>query len=229
MLKNMGLQVVPESESVKRDLDASSTVTVTVKALTKELLTANNSLGAADITRAYNDGAGAKFCCLCCPLSEHESGQGVIKYMETNPSRLPSWGVAVDNDGRALGYVAMTFHPMQPMDGLHTTKPGEAYIDQLMVSAAARGNGVGTKLLEWAEALARERNSTTLSLEVLNGNPARGLYERFGLEVQPADPCSRYFISPIFICCFASLPYGCSHWGSVLMTKNLRSIDQINQ
>jgi len=219
----MELQVAPESEPMKRDLDVPSTVTV--KALTEELLTADNSLGAADITRAYNEGAGAKLCCLCCPLSEHESGQGVVKFMETNPFRLASWGIAVDNDGRVLGYVAMTFHPMQPMDGLHTIKPGEAYIDQLMVSAAARGKGVGTKLLEWAEALARERNSTTLALEVLNGNPAKVLYERYGLEVQPAGPCSRYCISPIFICCFASLPYGCSHWGSVFMTKNLRSID----
>ncbi len=217
------LQVAPESEPMKRDLDVSSTVTV--KALTEDLLTANNSLVAADITRAYNDGAGAKFCCLCCPLSEHESGQGLIKYMEANPSRIPSWGIAVDNDGRVLGYVAMTFHPMQPMDGLHTTKPGEAYIDHVMVSAAARGRGVGLLLLEWAEALAREHNSTILALEVLNGNPAKRLYERFGLVVQPAGPCSRYCISPIFICCFASLPYGCSHWGSVLMTKNLKSSD----
>jgi len=145
-------------------------------------------------------------------------GRVIIKFMETDPLRLPSWGIAIDNDGKVLGYVAMTFHPMQPVDGLYKPKAGEAYIDQLMVSVAARGKGVGKKLLEWAEALARERNSTTLALEVLNGSPARQLYERYGL-------CSRYCISPIFICCFASLPYGCSHWGSVFMTKNLRSID----
>ena len=203
---------------MKRDLDVPSTVTV--QALTMELLTADDSKGAAQITQAYNDGAGAKFCCLCCPLAEHPNGRGVIEYMEKNPLRLPFWGIAVD-DGRVLGYVAMTFHPMQPMDGLHTTKPGEAYIDQLMVSSTARGKGVGTKLLEWAEALARERNCTFLALEVLNGNPAKRLYERFGLEVKPAGPCTRFCISPLFICCFASLQYGCSHWGSVLMTKSL--------
>ena len=195
--------------------------TVRVQALTMELLTADGSLGAADITRAYNDGAGSKFCCLCCPLAEHQSGQGIIKYMKENSSRLPFWGIALDNDGRALGYVAMTFHPMQPMDGLHTTKPGEAYIDHLMVSSTARGKGVGTKLLEWAETLARERNCTFLALEVLNGNPAKRLYERFGLEVKPAGLCTKFCVSPLFICCFASLHYGCSHWGSVLMTKSL--------
>ena len=120
-----------------------------------------------------------------------------------------------------MGYVAMTFYPMQPMDGLHTTKPGEAYIDQVMVTATARGKGVGSKLLEWAESRAREHKSTVMVLEVLNGNPAKGLYERFGLEVVPASSCTRLCISPLFICCFASFPYGCSHWGSVLMTKSL--------
>ena len=223
----MRAPVVPLPEDMKRgDQDASprsTKQTVTVQTLTMELLTANDCFGAAQITRAYNDGAGAKKCCLCCSLAEHSSGRGVVKYMEKNPARLPCWGVAVGSDGRPLGYVAMTFHPMQPMDGLHTTKPGEAYIDHVMVSSAARGGGVGTKLLEWAEALARERGATVLALEVLNGNPAQRLYERFGMAVQPAGLCTQWCISPLFICCFASQHYGCSHWGSVLMTKSLAS------
>lgn len=193
---------------------------VTVQALTMELLTAAGAVGAAEITQAYNDGAGSKICCMCCSLSEHADGRGLIKYLEKNRERLPFWGVAVDRDDHIRGYVAMTLHPMHVMDGLHTLKPGEAYIDQVMVNSTARGKGVGMKLLEWAETLAREHKCTALALEVLNGNPAMRLYERFGLEVQPANPCSR-FISSIFIFMFASLPYGCSHWGSVLMIKNL--------
>jgi ribosomal protein S18 acetylase RimI-like enzyme len=191
----------------------------TVKALTMELLTAAR---AAEITQAYNDGAGRKFCCLCFSLAEHTSGRGLIKFMEKQPERLPFWGVAEDSDGKVLGYIAMTFHPMHVMDGLHTTKPGEAYIDQVMVSSDARGRGIGTKLLQWGEALARDRKCTVLALEVLNGNPAKKLYERFGFEVQPAGPCVR-FISSIFVCIFASLHYGCSHWGLVLMTKCLEA------
>ena len=190
---------------------------MTILTLTAELLSAH----AVGITRAYNDGVGAKYCCLCCSLAEHPSGKGLIKYMEDNPSRLASWGIAVGTDGQVLGYVAMTFHPLQPMDGLHTTLPGEAYIDQVMVQSAARGSGVGTQLLEWAEAQARERDCTVLALEVLNGNPGKRLYERFGLTVKPAGMCTRLCISPIFIACFATFPYGCSHWGSVLMTKSL--------
>ena len=176
---------------------------------------------------AYNDGAGAKHCCLCCPLAEHSSGRGVVKYMEKNPTRLPCWGIAVDtSDGRPLGYVAVTLTPMQPMDGLHTTKPGEAYIDQLMVSSSARGEGIGTKLLEWAEDLARQLDAEVLTLEVLNSNPARRLYERFGMAVQPASLCTRWCISPIFICCFASQHYGCSHWGSVLWPRVWQVMEQ---
>jgi ribosomal protein S18 acetylase RimI-like enzyme len=229
----MHAPVAPLPVDIQRDdnqdttaVSQQSTMTmktmVTVQPLTMELLTANDSFGAAQITRAYNEGAGAKKCCLCCPLAEHPSGRGVIKYLKKNSDRLPCWGIAVDGDGRLLGYVAMTFHPKSPMDGLHKTKPGEAYIDQVMVSSDARGRGVGTKLLEWAEALARERDAKVLSLEVLNGNPARRLYERFGLTEQPAGFCTRCCISPLFICCFASQHYGCSHWGSILMTKNLQ-------
>ena len=217
----LGSSVAPTPETMNRDNNDDSPSTVTIQALTMDLLTLNDSVGAAKITQAYNDGAGAKYCCMCCSLAEHPSGRGVVKYLEKNPSRLPCWGVALDANGQPLGYVAMTFYPMKPMDGLHTTKAGEAYIDQLMVSSSARGKGVGTKLLKWAESLAREKNSTTLALEVLNGNPAKKLYGRFGLEDQPMGACSRYCISPIFIGCFASFPYGCSHCGSVLMTKDL--------
>ena len=236
----MHASVAPVSEKMKRDDQdtgsESTTQAVTVQPLTMELLTANDNFGAAQITRAYNDGAGAKNCCLCCPLAEHQSGRGIVKYMEKNPNRLPCWGIAVDNsDGRPLGYVSVTVHPMQPMDGLHRTKPGEAYIDQVMVSSDARGRGVGTKLLEWAEVLARQQDAKVLTLEVLNGNPAKRLYERFGMAVQPAGPCMRWCVSPIFICCFASQHFGCSHWGSVLMAKSLASdgasvnVKQINQ
>ena len=217
----MSSTVAPAPETMNRDDNAPSSTAVTVQPLTMDLLTLHDSVGAAKITQAYNDGAGAKYCCMCCSLAEHPDGQGVVKYMKQNPSRLPSWGVALDADGAPLGYIAMTFHPMQPMDGLHSLQPGEAYVDQVMVSSTVRGRGVGTKLLEWGESLARERRSTTFALEVLNGNPARKLYERHGLEVKPANACTRYCISPLFIGCFASLPYGWNHCGSVLMTKDL--------
>ena len=61
-------------------------------------------------------------------------------------------------------------------------------VEQICVSTAARGKGIGRLLLQWAEAQARAANGTSMTLSVLNGNPARRLYERFGFEVVPADP-----------------------------------------
>ena len=111
-------------------------------------LTADNSRVAVEILQAYNDGAGVKYSCLCCSYAVQSSGIGIMKHMERNPSKLLVWGIALDNGGKELGYVAMTLYPMQPMDGLHTTKSGEAYIEQLLVSSSARGKGA--RLLQCA-------------------------------------------------------------------------------
>ena len=70
--------------------------------------------------------------------------------------------------------------------------------------AEARGKGVGTKLLQWAEAQAVARGDTVMSLAVLRGNRAQGLYQRFGFEEQPhqdgCDECCE--------CCFVTLCFG---------------------
>jgi hypothetical protein len=94
------------------------------------------------------------------------------------------------------------------------------------VEGAAEITGVhtGTKLLQWAEAQALARGDTVLSLALLRGNRAQGLYERFGFGVQPrgldvADECCD--------CCFVTVffgrPYGCCHegWGSAFMTNHV--------
>ena len=109
-------------------------------------------------------------------------------------------GIAVGKDGTPLGFVMLAIHPMNDKDGLHSTKPGETYVEQLSVAAAARGKGIGTKLLQWAEARARESNSTTLTLSVINGNPARRLYERFGFVAKRTDPCEDCITGCCIIC-----------------------------
>ena len=79
----------------------------------------------------------------------------------------------------------LAIHPMNDKDGLHDTKPGEAY----MLSSSAslpRGEGIGKMLLQWAEAKAREHGCRMLTLSVLNGNAARRLYERFGFVAERA-------------------------------------------
>ena len=55
-----------------------------------------------------------------------------------------------------------------------------AWIDELFVEASHRRKGIGTRLLDLAEAACREHNAKFLHLEVTHGNPAIELYRRRG-------------------------------------------------
>ncbi|ADV67401.1 GNAT family N-acetyltransferase [Deinococcus maricopensis] len=64
------------------------------------------------------------------------------------------------------------------------TEAGEFYVDTVSVRAAYQGRGVGTQLVQFAVALARERGFPRVTLLVDEGNVgARRLYERLGFEV----------------------------------------------
>ena len=156
----------------------------------------------------HNDGFGSKLCCLCCPVADHEGR--IRSFYERYPERLPMCGLAIRSDGVPLGYVQLAIHPMSDKDGLHTTVPGEAYIEQISVAAAARGKGVGKLLLQWAEDRARDHDSTILTLAVLNGNPALRLYERFGFQAVQADACDQCIGSCVVVC-MVGRPYGLCH------------------
>jgi len=59
--------------------------------------------------------------------------------------------------------------------------PGELLMDGISVSPAARGGGVGTKLLERLKQFAAKEGYRTIRLDVINTNDgARRLYERLG-------------------------------------------------
>lgn len=61
---------------------------------------------------------------------------------------------------------------------------GELWVDSIAVAAAARGRGVGTKLLEAAFQVAADGGYKTIGLEVVDQNPrAQALYERLGFVV----------------------------------------------
>lgn len=63
----------------------------------------------------------------------------------------------------------------------------EYYIDTICVAPAARGLGIGTKLLAYAEQIAREKGYQKLSLNVeCEKEKARVLYERVGFVI--AEP-----------------------------------------
>ncbi|MHB0858126.1 MAG: GNAT family N-acetyltransferase [Anaerolineae bacterium] len=61
---------------------------------------------------------------------------------------------------------------------------GEVYLSALAVKPEARGQGVGTALLNEVLAYAQELGKSTIGLEVIDTNPgARRLYERMGFVV----------------------------------------------
>lgn len=53
-----------------------------------------------------------------------------------------------------------------------------AWIDELFVEPAYRGQGIGTRLLDLAETVSCEQGAQTLHLEVSHGNRAIELYRR---------------------------------------------------
>ena len=55
-----------------------------------------------------------------------------------------------------------------------------AWIDELFVETTHRGKGIGTQLLDLAEAASRDHHAKFLHLEVTHGNPAIELYRRRG-------------------------------------------------
>lgn len=100
---------------------------------------------------------------------------------------LDGWGrpgdagvVAVDAAGNRLGAAwYRLFPPDNPGYGFVAADVPELSIG---VCAAARGQGVGSALLDALLALARERGWRALSLSVDRHNPARRLYERRGFQ-----------------------------------------------
>jgi GNAT superfamily N-acetyltransferase len=56
------------------------------------------------------------------------------------------------------------------------------YLEDLFVTQAARGKGVGRRLMTRLAAIAVERGWERIDFQVLEWNPARGFYRRLGIE-----------------------------------------------
>jgi GNAT superfamily N-acetyltransferase len=82
----------------------------------------------------------------------------------------------VEVEGRAAGFV-LFFHNYSTFEG----RPG-IYVEDLYVAEAARGLGIGRRLLARLAQIAVERDCRRLDLGVLDWNPARGFYDRLGFR-----------------------------------------------
>jgi GNAT superfamily N-acetyltransferase len=77
---------------------------------------------------------------------------------------------------RCVGYLVLSFDFSLEYGGKN------AWIDELFVERESRGEGVGSKALEFAFQAARELGAKVLHLEVNRGNRAIDLYRRHGFE-----------------------------------------------
>jgi ribosomal protein S18 acetylase RimI-like enzyme len=106
---------------------------------------------------------------------------------------------------------------------LHPSVPGECYIEMLCVLSEAQGQGIGSKLLQFAEDRARERHAHSLALGVVTNNPAIRLYQRFGFVVDDdhhqgcGSQCNLF--TTLF--CIMGCPHG--RCGGISMVKDLQS------
>ncbi len=99
---------------------------------------------------------------------------------------------------------------VRPLVELEALAPGSWYINAVATSAAHRGKGIGTRLMELAESLAGHSGAAVLSLIVAEENAAaKSLYEKLGYETRARR---------------AIIPFpGCPHGGDwILMTKPAR-------
>jgi len=83
--------------------------------------------------------------------------------------------LAVDRDGKALGFAHLIFHPSTWVDGPY------CYLEDLFVDRASRGAGVANRLFEALYETARERGATRVywTTQQYNG-AARSLYDTVG-------------------------------------------------
>jgi GNAT superfamily N-acetyltransferase len=79
-------------------------------------------------------------------------------------------------DGEPAGFAL--FHPRF---STWLGRPG-VYLEDLFVTQAARGKGIGWRLMIRLAAIAVERDWERIDFQVLDWNPARGFYHRLGLE-----------------------------------------------
>jgi GNAT superfamily N-acetyltransferase len=90
----------------------------------------------------------------------------------------PSMGrVFLIFDGElCIGYLVLSFDFSLEYGGKN------AWIDELFVRPEFRGQGIGSRALDFATQTARELGAKVLHLEVNRGNPAIHLYRRCGFE-----------------------------------------------
>jgi ribosomal protein S18 acetylase RimI-like enzyme len=111
-----------------------------------------------------------------------ESADGVridlAKHLDEKPD-VSHLFIAETTVGEGAGFL----HLLQTIDFF--TGAANCHISDLAVAAGMDGRGIGAKLLDFAEAWAREHRCRFMTLGVFPGNArARALYERHGYGIE---------------------------------------------
>ena len=97
-----------------------------------------------------------------------------IRALIENPHYGQVWLICEGDD--AVGYLLLCFDYSLEYGGKG------AWIDEVFVAKAHRGQGLGADALRFAEDAARKSGAHVLHLEVNRGNPAIDLYRRHGFQ-----------------------------------------------
>ena len=191
-----------------------------------EVLTEARFPDVPKINNAFMGGTGKRLCLICSYSWCLASVEEYRKPYADNPEAMQLSAIVVmGSDKRAVGCVKMSallpdgkeIRASDDMErSMHELKRGEFYVEWLAVTEDCRGRGAGTMLLEWCEKTARDMGGTRLTIGVVNGNPAKRLYERFGF-VTRKEGVLDFLCGGLVICCILGSPH-CG-WGGVTMDK----------
>lgn len=93
--------------------------------------------------------------------------------LERLAAAIPEGGVKVmvlEEDGRVIGFMVIDLD----------AEGRKGVLNWVFVEEAYRGKGCGGRLMDWAMAEFEAIRATQIDLNVVCGNPAVGLYEKYG-------------------------------------------------
>ena len=114
--------------------------------------------------------------------SPEETEARVKKHIELcNRNDSHNIRVAENHERQVVGYVAVHWLPYLILSGV------EGYISELFISETARGQKVGTQLLDWVKSEAIKRDCSRLQLLNIKTRPSyeREFYKKHGWTERP--------------------------------------------
>ena len=163
---------------------------------------------------------------LCCIPGGVGSEADAARDRKKCPELKKVCGLAITKEtNKVVGVCQVLFEGMPNI--FHKCEEGEACVLILAVDPNCYGMGIGTQLMVWAEALARERECTFMALDVFHNNPSIRLYKRQGYVIQPRKLWKKLLCAIPFAClmgpivCPTNAPNYCSYSHFYNMRKEL--------